>query len=112
MRMTLFLQSRLLEDTVHCARCQIVAWLPRNRDSTRLSGMLELTVTSPRRCQIPTVLAEQSQYVRYFHGRSRSGSTTTTANDEVERRGASQTPNEADLSQSSTPSRANRRRDP
>ena len=34
------------------------------------------------------------------------------ANDEVERRGASPTTNEADLSQSSTPSLAQRRRNP
>src|SRR5665213_972218 len=37
---------------------------------------------------------------------------STTPNDEVERRGTSPTSNEADLSRSSTPSLAHRRRDP
>jgi len=69
---TLFLQSRLLEDTVQSARCQIVAWFSRHRHTTRLTGVLELAMTTSCRYQVPTVLtADQAQYVSYLHSRSR-----------------------------------------
>src|SRR5580704_5486359 len=68
---TLFLQSRLLEDTVQSARCQIVPWFSRHRHTTRLTGVLELAMTTSCRYQVPTVLTDQAQYVSYLHSRSR-----------------------------------------
>src|SRR5258706_7371850 len=102
MKWTLFLQTRLLKDTVQSARCQIVAWFSRNRDTTRLTGVLELAMTASRGHQIPTVLTKHAQYVRYFHCRSRIRKPFTQPNDEVERRGAALPINETDLSRSST----------
>jgi hypothetical protein len=60
---TLFLQTRLLEDTVQRARCQIVAWFAWNGNSPELYAVLELAVTTPGRYQIPPVLAQHPQYV-------------------------------------------------
>jgi hypothetical protein len=66
-----FLQTRLLEDTVQSAWCQIVAWFARDRDPARLLRVLELAVAATGSDQIPTVLTNHAQYVSYFHDRSR-----------------------------------------
>jgi hypothetical protein len=49
------LQASLLENAVESAWRKIIAWLARNGDATRLDRVLELSVTSARCNEIPTV---------------------------------------------------------
>jgi hypothetical protein len=62
------LPTGLLEDAVLGARGDIIAWLSRNGNPTGFVGMLELPVTPFGGCQIPTVIFEQDEYFRDFHG--------------------------------------------
>src|ERR1035441_6874908 len=67
MRLTLLLQTRLLQDTVERAGCQIVARLAGHRHPTWLRRMLELSVGSTSGMQIPAIIMQHSWDIGHLH---------------------------------------------
>src|SRR5258708_1047841 len=103
------LETSLLQDTIECANWHVYPKFPGHRDGTGLSRMLILAVTALRSNVVPAVLLIESNRVTNFHV---IAPRSSGPNDEVERHGASLSPNEADLSRSSTLLLAQRRRAP
>jgi hypothetical protein len=65
---TLFLQSRLRQDTLKRFGMKIVRRMSRHRDASRFGGMLELAVTALCRNYNPTLTSEQFEDVANLHG--------------------------------------------
>jgi hypothetical protein len=103
------LETSLLQDTIERAEWHVHPEFSGHRDRTGLNRMLKLAVTTLRPNVVPPVLLDKSNCVPDLHV---TVPLPSWHSDEVERRGVATTPNEADLSQSSTPSLARRRRDP
>ena len=73
------LEARTLEDAVGCTRGDVYAKFSRNRDSSWLSGMLELPVAAPGADVAPAIFVQQSYHFSDLHVptlASASGSTT------------------------------------
>ncbi len=57
----------LFEDTVQRPRRQIVAWLARDGDSTRLCRVLKLSMTSLCGNQVPAIISQSIKDLTNFH---------------------------------------------
>jgi hypothetical protein len=100
------LQTSLLQDTIERANWHVYPKFAGHRDCAGLGGMLILAVTALRSSVVPAVLLNKSNCFANFHV---IAPRPSGHNDEVERRGAAPTKNEADLFQSSILSLAYRR---
>ena len=67
------LQTRLLEDTVQSARCQVVARLAGNRDSAGLGGMRELAMASANGDDLPAIGVQLAEDFADLHHARISG---------------------------------------
>jgi hypothetical protein len=103
------LETSLLQDTIERTDWHVHPEFPGYRDRAGLNRMLKLAVTTLRPSVVSPVLLDKSNCVPDLHV---TAPLPSCHNDEVERRGVAAPANEADLSQSSTPSLAHRRRDP
>jgi hypothetical protein len=57
----------LFGNAVQRSRCEIIAWISRNRDTSRLLCVFELAMAPASGVQVPTILTQHAKYLRSLH---------------------------------------------